>query len=173
MSDRGSEPSNTLRPVVRALMGSPDFTANGSEVNDADADIVVANPHPVTAIFPGDWRLTIHSLKQSDRDKFAQTFQTIFKKSEAWCNGLGTLETVTTSYASRALSVLDESEDEEAMQIFGMEGVSTHMTSNISPLVEPCARGEFDLHGHYISDAIYGSVQYVRRPRDSDDQQVS
>ena len=46
-----------------------------------------------------------------------------------------TLEPVTTSYASRALSVLDESEDEDAMQIYGMEGVSTHMTSNMSPLL--------------------------------------
>ena len=90
---------------------------------------------PRTAILPGDWRLTIHNLQQSNRDKFAQTFQTIFKKSEAWCNGLETLETVTTSYSSRALSVLDESEDEDAMQIFGMQGVSTNMTSNMSPLL--------------------------------------
>ena len=133
---RGSEPSNTQRSVVRALMRSPDSTANGSVVHDADADIPVANPHPVRTILPGDWRLTIHNLKQSNRDKFAQTFQTIFKKSEAWCNGLETLETVTTCYASRALTVLDESEDEEAMQIFGMEGVSTDMTIGMSPLLK-------------------------------------
>ena len=77
---RGSEQSNTQRSVVRALMRSPDSTANGSIINDADADMPVANPHPVRAILPGDWRLTIHNLKQSNGDKFAKHFR-LFSRS--------------------------------------------------------------------------------------------
>ena len=92
------------------------------------------NQRTMTAILPGDWRFTIHNMNQSD--KFGKLFSTIARKPEAWCKGLEILDVVTTSYASRALEALDDSDDEGAIEIHGMEGVATHMVTSMSPLVK-------------------------------------
>ena len=95
----------------------------------------INNQRTVVAILPGDWRFTLHNMTPTD--KFGRLFSSnVARQSEAWCNGLQTMDVVTTSYASRALTMLDDSDDEDAIEIHGMEGVSTHMTTGMSPLLQ-------------------------------------
>ena len=126
----------TTDPTVNALVvAGPQGHADNNPNNNA---IVPAgnnhNQRTITAILPGDWRFTIHNMNQSD--KFGKLFSTIARKPEAWCKGLEILDVVTTSYASRALEALDDSDDEGAFEIHGMEGVATHMVTSMSPLVK-------------------------------------
>ena len=132
--------------AARALFETPDPTVNALVVaepqvqqdNNPNSNAIVPaannnSQRTVKAILPGDWRFTVHNMKQSD--KFGKLFSTIARKSDAWCSGLQTMEAVTTYYSSRALSVLDDPDDEDAVEIFGIEGVSNHMTTNMSPLL--------------------------------------
>ena len=143
-----SHPTNSSRPlsrVARAVLQSPERTVaalagpqvavNGNGNNDA---LVNADHHgnqiTVSAILPNDWKLTVEGLKPND--KFGKFIVSVVRKAEAWCKGLETLELVTTSYASRALATLDDDDDVDTLEVFGMEGVSLQFTPSMSPLLK-------------------------------------